>query len=306
VTTAAIRNRRKLRRARKGIKIALLTTWAGLFAVLFLLPTVLTITNSFMSSGEITANYGAVFATGESGGKQFIAERVNLKFIPDRVTLKQYITVLFKSPDYLLKFWNALILTAPIVIFQTVVALIASYGFARYQGRFRNILFFMYIVLMLMPYQVTLVPNYLVSKWLGTLNTRRAIILPGIFSPFAVLILTKCMRRIPNSLIEAAKLDGANEWKIFTKICVPSCKNAIYSVVILVFIDYWNMVEQVLILLPDKEKQPLSVFLSEINTGEISLAFAVACIYMIPAIFLFLYGEEYLLDGINYSGGLKG
>lgn len=297
---------RARRRVSRGMKIALLTLWAGLFAVLFLLPTVLTITNSFMESGEITANYGAVFAKGESGGKVYISERVNLKFIPDIVTLKQYITVLFKSPDYLLKFWNSVILTVPIVVFQTVVALLASYGFARYHGKFRELLFFVYIVLMLMPYQVTLVPNYLVSKWLGTLDTRWAIVLPGIFSPFAVFILTKCMRRIPNSLIEAAKLDGANEWQIFTGVCVPSCKNAIYSVVILIFIDYWNIVEQVLILLPNKEKQPLSVFLSEINSGEISLAFAVACIYMVPAIFLFLYGEDYLLDGINYSGGLKG
>ncbi len=297
---------RSARRLRKNCGLALLTIWAGLFAVLFLLPTVLTFTNSFMSSEEITANYGAVFATNESGGKAYMSERVNLKFIPDIVSLRQYIAVLFKSADYLLKFWNSVILVAPIVAFQTGVALLAAYGFARYRGRFRELLFFAYIIIMLMPYQVTLVPNFLVAKWLGTIETRWAVILPGIFSPFAVFILTKCMRRIPSSLIEAARLDGAGEWQIFTKVCIPSCKNAVFSVLILVFIDYWNMVEQVLILLTDKDKQPLSVFLSEINSGEISLAFAVACIYMIPALLLFLYGEEYLVEGINYSGGLKG
>jgi multiple sugar transport system permease protein len=297
---------RSARRLRKAFGLALLTIWAGLFAVLFLLPTVLTFTNSFMSSEEITANYGAVFATNESGGKAYMSERVNLKFIPDIVSLRQYIAVLFKSPDYLLKFWNSVILTAPIVAFQTGVALLAAYGFARYRGRFRELVFFAYIVIMLMPYQVTLVPNFLVAKWLGTIDTRWAVILPGIFSPFAVFILTKCMRRIPSSLIEAARLDGAGEWHIFVKVCIPSCKSAVFSVLILVFIDYWNMVEQVLILLTDKDKQPLSVFLSEINSGEINLAFAVACIYMIPALLLFLYGEEYLVEGINYSGGLKG
>ncbi len=298
--------RRSGRRIRRAVGLTLLTVWAGLFAVLFLMPTVLTLTNSFMSAEEITSNYGAVFAKNESGGKAYMSERVNLKFIPDIVSLRQYITMLFKSPDYLLKFWNSVILTLPIVVFQTAVALLASYGFARYRGRFRELLFFVYIILMLMPYQVTLVPNFLVAKWLGIIDTRWAVILPGVFSPFAVFILTKCMRRIPNSLIEAARLDGAGEWQIFTKVCIPSCKNAIFSVVILVFIDYWNMVEQVLILLTDKDKQPLSVFLSEINSGEISLAFAVACIYMIPAILIFLYGEEYLVEGINYSGGLKG
>ncbi len=286
--------------------IALLTIWAGIFAVLFLMPTVLTLTNSFMSPGEITANYGTVFATNSAGGKAYIAERVNLKFIPDMVTFQQYVTVLLKSPAYLLKFWNAVILTVPIVLLQTGIALLAAFGFSRYRGRFREILFFLYIVVMLMPYQVTLVPNYLVSKWLGILDTRWAVILPGVFSPFAVFILTKCMRRIPPQLLEAARLDGANEWQTFVKICVPSCKSAIFSVIILIFIDYWNMVEQVLILLRDEEKQPLSVFLSQINAGEISLAFCVACIYMIPAILLFLYGEDSLVEGINYSGGLKG
>ena len=298
-----MRNRRRIR---KTIGIALLTLWAGLFAVLFLLPTVLTLTNSFMSPGEITANYGAVFATNSAGGKAYMADRVNLKFIPDMVTFQQYITVLFKSPAYLLKFWNAVILTVPIVLLQTGVALLAAFGFSRYRGRLREALFFLYTILMLMPYQVTLVPNYLVSKWLGILDTRWAVILPGVFSPFAVFILTKCMRRIPNNLLEAAWLDGANEWQTFIKVCVPSCKSAIFSVIILIFIDYWNMVEQVLILLRDEELQPLSVFLSQINSGEISLAFAVACIYMIPAILLFLYGEDSLVEGINYSGGLKG
>ena len=159
---------------------------------------------------------------------------------------------------------------------------------------------------MLMPYQVTLVPNYLVSDWLGILNSRWAIILPGAFAPFSVFLLTKFMRRIPNSLIEAAKLDGAGEWLIFTRICLPQCRSALYSIAILVFIDYWNMVEQPIILLPDTTKQPLSVFLSTINASEVGLAFAIATIYMIPSLLLFLHGEEALVEGITNSGSVKG
>ena len=166
--------------------------------------------------------------------------------------------------------------------------------------------FFLYVILMLMPYQVSLVPNFLVSKWLGIFDTRAAIILPGIFSTFSVYLLTKYMRRIPESYIEAAKLDGASEWQIFTKICIPLCKSAVASTAILVFIDYWNMVEQPLILLTDSDKYPLSIFLSQINKGEVGLAFAVAVIYMVPTILIYLYGEEYLIDGISYSSGVKG
>ena len=287
-------------------RIVLATIVAASFAILFLTPIILTITNSFMSASEISANYGSVFATNSSGGKVYISEKVNLKFIPDMVSFSQYITVLFKSPEYLLKFWNSVILVGPIVIFQLTVASLASYGFARYRGRLREIIFFAYIILMLMPYQVTLVPNYLVSDWLNLLDTNWAIWLPGIFSPFAVFLLTKFMRRIPTSMIEAAQIDGAGEWQIFRKICLPLCKGATCSAAILVFIDYWNMVEQPLILLSDAEKHPLSVFLSKINAGEIGLAFAVATIYMVPSLLIFLYGEEYLVDGITYQGGIKG
>ena len=286
--------------------MGILTAFLVIFTTIFVIPIVFTICNSFMGKAEIASNYGMVFSTSATGAKQFISEVVNLKFIPDKVSFSQYITVLLKSPDYLFKFWNSVILVVPIVIFQLAVACLASYGFTRYRGRLREIIFFSYIILMLMPYQVTLVPNFLVAKWLHILDTRWAIWLPGIFSPYAVFLLTKFMRRIPVSMFEAAKIDGAGEWQIFQKICMPLCKGALASVAILVFIDYWNMVEQPLVLLSDEQMHPLSVFLSKINAGEVGLAFAVATIYMIPTLLVFLYGEEYLVEGISYQGGIKG
>lgn len=297
---------KKRKKKKKYIGIVIGFLLALFFAVVFVTPIVLTMMNSFMSSSEIYSNYGVIFETTESGGKVYISDTVNLKFIPDMVSFSQYITVLLKSPEYLLKFWNSVIYVVPIVVFQLFVALLAAYGFTRYSGRLKQIIFFGYVILMLMPYQVTLVPNYLVSDWLNILNTKWAIWLPGIFSPFAVYLLTKFMKRIPVSVMEAAQIDGAGEWRIFTNICVPLCKSALFSVAILVFIDYWNMVEQPLILLSDTEKYPLSVFLSQINAGEIGLAFAVATIYMVPTLLLFLYGEDYLVEGITYQGGIKG
>lgn len=282
-----------------------LTVIAFIFAVSFLLPTVLTVTNSFMSKGELSANYSSVFS-GLTSDTTYTSEKVNLKFIPDMVSFKQYFSVLFQSPDYLFKFWNSVILVIPIVLGQVAMASLAAYTFFRCRGRRFKVLFFVYIILMLMPYQVMLVPNYLVADWTGLLDTRLSIILPGIFAPFSVFLLTKFMRRIPEALIEAAKIDGASEWKIFTRICLPQCKSAIYSIVILAFIDYWNMVEQPIILLSDVQKHPLSVYLATINTGEIGLAFAVATIYMIPPLLLFLHGEEYLVEGITHSGSVKG
>ncbi len=291
------------------IRKIILTIIAIVFAVSFLLPTILTFANSFMSEQEISSNYGVIFndyASSEEGQRvtTYRSEKVNLKLIPDKVVLSQYETVLLKSPDYLMKFWNSVLLTLPILVFQLFVALGASYSFARFKGRLRQLIFFLYLILMLMPYQVTLVPNYLVASKLNLLDTRWAIILPGIFSPFSVYLLTKYMKRIPESVIEAAKLDGCNQWQIFSKIALPLCKGPIASIAILIFIDYWNMVEQPLIMMSDSAYHPLSVFLSQINQGEIGLAFAIATIYMVPPILIFLYGEEYLVDAI--SGAVKG
>ncbi len=299
----------RIRRKKKRIdnlKTFLVTAAALFFAILFIMPIFLTITNSFMSASEISANYGSVFATTKQGGKVFISKTVNLKFIPDIVSFYQYYTVLFKSPEYLFKFWNSIIYTVPIVVLQLAVATLASYGFARYDGKFKRVIFFSYIIMMLMPYQVTLVPNFLVSKAIGIYGTRWSIWLPGIFSPFAVYLLTKFMKRIPTEVIEAAQIDGADEWYIFSRVNMPLCKGGIAAISILVFFDYWNMVEQPLILLPDSDLHPLSVFLSKINTGEISLAFAVAVIYLVPPMLIFLYGEDYLVEGISYQGGIKG
>ena len=294
-----------MRRKKRYFSRGALTVLAAVFAFMFLMPTVLTITNSFMTQSEITANYGQVFQNA-TNGKSYIKDTINLKFIPDKVSFSQYFTVLLKSPDFLYKFWNSVILVAPIVLAQLMVASIAAYGFTRWRGKVRDTIFFAYVILMLMPYQVTLVPNYLVSDFLGLLNTRWAIILPGAFAPFSVFLLTKSMRRIPVSLIESAKLDGAGEWHIFWNICLPQCRSALYSIAILVFIDYWNMVEQPLILLPDASQQPLSVYLSQINAGEIGIAFAAAVIYMVPGLLMFLHGEAYLVEGITYAGSVKG
>lgn len=277
----------------------------SIFAILALMPIVLTILNSFMSTQEIKTNYSAIFSSlssNTSDTKTYLAKEAHLKLIPEMASFEQYATVLLKSPAYLWKFWNSLVLVVPIVIGQMITGSLAAYSFARYRKKRREVLFFSYIILMLMPFQVTLVPNYLIAEKLHIINTYQAIILPGIFSTFSVFLISKYMRQIPSSYIEAAKLDGAGDWRIFTKICMPLCKSALYAMGILLFIDYWNMVEQPLILLTDKAKQPLSVFLSEINSGEVGIAFAASFIFMIPPLLIFLNGEQYLIEGISKSG----
>jgi len=274
-------------------------------AVLAIIPIMFTFLNSFMSSSEIVSNYGVVFQSlpgGSDGAAQFLSRIPQIQLIPQRVTAEQYSKLLFMTPSYLFKYWNSIILTVPIVAGQLLVACLASYSFTRYRRKRRELLFFIYVILMLMPFQVTLVPNYLMSDRLGILDSYWSIILPGIFSTFSVYLLTKYMRQIPSAYIEAAKIDGAGEWQIFTKIVLPNCKNAVFAMAILLFIDYWNMVEQPLIMLSDDEMRPLSVFLAQVNMDEIGMAFAACALYMVPPLLIFLRGEDYLVEGVSKAG----
>ena len=150
----------KSRRKQKCTKVVLFVI-AFFFATSFLMPIVLTVANSFMQESEISANYGAVFDsyTDDSnnyynGNQQqtkssYTSEAANLKFIPDMVTFKQYYTVLLQSPDYLLKFWNSIILVVPIVVFQIFIALGAAYSFSRFRGRKKEIICQLLFVLFL-------------------------------------------------------------------------------------------------------------------------------------------------------------
>lgn len=302
-----IRSARVLRRRKigKNLRISVCLTIAIAIAIFAIVPIFFTFLNSFMSSPEIADNYGVIFQSlsgHAENGARYLDKTPMLKLVPQKVSVAQYKNLLFMSPTYLLKFWNSIILVVPIVAGQMAVACLASFSFARYRRKRREVLFFSYVILMLMPFQVTLVPNYMISDKLGILDTYWAIILPGIFSTFSIFLLTKYMRQIPSAYIEAAKLDGASEWQIFTKIALPTCKSAIFALTILLFIDYWNMVEQPLVLLTKIDKQPLSVFLSQINEAEIGIAFAASALYMIPPLLIFLWGEEYLVEGISRSG----
>ncbi len=133
-----------MRKAIQALGRGLVFLTALLFAVVFLLPTVLTITNSFMSGTELAANYGVVFSS-LSSTTTYISDQVNLKFIPDHVSFSQYATALLKSPDYLLKFWNSVILVVPIVVFQVAVAAFAAYSFTCYRGKLKEVLFFFFM-----------------------------------------------------------------------------------------------------------------------------------------------------------------
>ncbi|MWV42569.1 ABC transporter permease subunit [Paenibacillus sp. HJL G12] len=267
-------------------------------AAIFLLPVVLTTLNSIMTGPEIQENYAAL-------GKDQSAGWINLKFVPDLVSFEQYKHILIDNANFLRMFWNSVMLVVPIIVGQTVVASLAAYALTKLRFRGREALFYVYLITMLMPFQVTLVPNYIVADWFGWINTPTAIIGPGIFAAFGVFLMRQFLMNIPYAYIEAGKIDGASHLRIFLSIMMPMIRPGIVALVLLLFVDYWNMVEQPLIFLQDAMKQPLSVYLSKLRGDSLSVAFAASVVYMTPMVLLFMNAEPHFIAGIQQSG-IKG
>lgn len=192
-----------------------------------------------------------------------------------------------------------------ILLGQMVVGVPAAWAFAIYDVRGKNVLFTIYVVLMLLPFQVTMLSSYLTLDRLSLLDTHWAVILPAVFSTFPIFIIYGGFRAIPKSLIEAARIDGAGEVYIFFMVGIGLGKGGILSALVLGFLEYWNMIEQPFAFLEDKTLWPLSLYLPEISWTQAGFAFAASVVMLIPAIFVFVMGQDYLEQGIIYSG-LKG
>ena len=169
---------------------------------------------------------------------------------------EEYLILLFKRPLYLRMMWNSLIITIPVLIGQLLLAPLAAYGFWQCRWKYKEILFYLYMIVMLMPLQLTLVPNYLVANWLGIQNSSLAIILPAMFQPLGVFLIRQQIQDFPQETLEAARLDGASEYRIYRSIVKPNLSSAIAAALILIFIDNWNIVDQAVIFLREPYQQP--------------------------------------------------
>jgi len=281
-------NKKKIRISNIFITVILIV-----MAITVLLPVVFIVTNSFMDSREIMKSYGGI-AT--DTGKRILPH-----IIPERATIKQYAEIFYNKPDYLIKFWNSMFITLAIVAGQIIVSCLAGYGFAKFNFPLKTAVFFLFIILMMMPYQVTLVPQYFMLDKMGLIGSYSSIILPGISAPFGIFLLTQVFSSIPDNIIEAAKIDGANNIQVLFKIIFPYGKTGIAALFILSFIDNWNMVEQPLVFLNDIRKYPLSIFLCRINIYDLGVAFVCGMLAILPVLIIFLYLKESLVYGIETS-----
>lgn len=224
------------------------------------------------------------------------------RWIPEYPSLEHYKRLLFFSPAFFRLFWNSICMTGGILLGQLVIAIPAAWAFAVYQFRGKRILFSLYVILMLLPFQVTMLSKYLVLMKAGLMNTQWAVMLPAIFSTFPVFLIYRSFSGIPPELLEAARVDGANEWQSFTGIGLPIAQSGILAAIILSFLESWNMIEEPLTFLQDKSLWPLSLYLPEISMDQAGYACAASVITLTVSLFIFAMFHDALEQGIVTSG----
>lgn len=275
---------------RQGITLLLIL----IPTLLVCLPIILLVTGSVMSSGELRQHLSPVFSDA--------LDYISWKVVPDYPTFENYGKLLFMTPQFFVLFWNSIKMVGCILMGQLLVGVPAAWAFAVYRVKGSRVLFALYVVLMLLPFQVLMLSSYLVLNRIGMMNTQQAVILPAVFSTFPVFLTYGGFRCIPAQLLEAARIDGAGELRIFCTIGLPLGRSGLLSAMVLGFLEYWNMMEQPMAFLDDKSLWPLSLYLPEITWAQAGYAFTTSIITLIPAVFVFIWGQDYLEQGIIFSG----
>ena len=282
--------KKTLRERRAGTRTLLM-----LLAVLMLIPIVVTMLYSFFSPTEITAYM-------QTRGSYDESAWMDVKLSPRMFSLSQYYEILIRDTSILRMFVNSVFYTVMILLGQAVVVPMLAYALSRFEFRGRDAIFFGILMLMLLPFQVTMVPNVLTLRQMGLLNTVWAVILPMWFSPFYVFLLRQFMVGLPNELLEAAQMDGAGTIRGYIHIVLPVCRPVIGAAVALSFADCWNLVEQPMTYLSQQtELQPLSVMFNQLVSQSTGIEFAGAAIYILPALFVYLYFLKDILTGIQLT-----
>ena len=266
-----------------------------LLALAILLPVIVTALYSFFSPEEIRAFMA-------QRGSYDEAAWLDARLSPHMFSLSQYWKVLITDTSVLRMFAMSVFYTIAILLGQAVFVPMLAYALSRFRFPGRNVLFLAILMLMLLPYQVTMVPNVLTLRRMGLLNTVWAVILPMWFAPFYVFLLRQFMAGLPNELFEAAQVDGAGTIRCYFHIALPVCRPAIGAALALSFADCWNLVEQPMTYLSQRtDLQPLSVMFNQLVSESTGVEFAGAVIYILPALFVYLYFMEDILSGIQLT-----
>ena len=267
----------------------------ALLAVIMLLPMIQTFLYSFSSIPEMKAYM-------KTRGNRDETVWMENHLSPHVFSLGQYEQILIRDDSVLRFFINSVIYAAAILLGQALVLPALAYGLSKFRYRGRETIFFLIVLLMLLPFQVTMVPNVLTLRFMGLLNTEWAVILPMWFAPFYVFLMRQYMILLPDELLEASSMDGAGPLRSFLWIVLPVCRPAIGAAAALSFAESWNLVEQPLTYLTTRQNlMSLSTVFNQLAAENTGFEFAGAGLYILPAVLVYLFFQEDILAGIQLT-----
>jgi multiple sugar transport system permease protein len=226
------------------------------------------------------------------------------KWIPSKVHFENYASL---WRDFPMSTWifNSLKVTLSVTIGVLITSSMAAYAFSRINFPGRNFLFYVYLAALMVPGWVMLVPNFVLMRKLGWIDTHWALIIPAIAQPFGTFLLRQFFMTIPKELEEAARVDGAGHFQIFTKVILPLAKPALATLFVFQFLAIWNEFLWPLIVLnsPDKFTVPLGLgYLNTAHSTDWTRLMAGSLILMLPVIILFVVAQRYYVRGIALTG----
>ena len=279
----------------KGFRLWLLQFLLMILTVLLLLPMIQTFLYSFSSMEEMKA---FMKTRGSYDESQWMAAHL----IPDMVSLGQYYQILIADNTVLRLFVNSAMYASMILAGQAVIIPAMAFALSRFRFPGRNAIFFGIILLMLLPFQVTMVPNVLTLRTLGLTDTIWAVVLPMWFAPFYIFLIRQFMVGLPNELIEAAEMDGSGTLDTYLRVILPVSRPILGAAAALSFAESWNLVEQPLTYLAARQDlQPLSTVFNQLAGENTGFEFAGAALYILPALFVYLFFQEDILSGIQLT-----
>ena len=270
--------------------------WIGVCVIVclpMLMPLIMLLSGSLMGRDEAIKALGPVLSSADG--------YASWPLLPQYPTLRGHIELLLDEPEFFVMFWNSMAYAALAVLGQ-LIGVGAAWAFSRYDFPLKKTIFAVYIALMLMPFQVTMIGQYLQLDSIHLIDTRWALILPLTFSTLPVFIMTKFFEAIPEGILEAARIDGANEGMVFLKIGLPLSIPGLLSAAVLGFLESWGMIEQPMTFLRSQRLWPLSLYLPQVNESSMGRALAASAITLIPPLLVFLCGQKYLVQGIGTMG----
>lgn len=282
-------------RQHKGVRFRIVCALLFVMALIMLWPMVQTFLYSFSSISDMKAYM-------QTRNNFDMDVWMDSRLSPRMFSLSQYYKILITDNTVLHLFVNSVMYTVMILLGQAIVIPAMAFALSKFRFPGRDGLFFVIILLMLLPFQVTMVPNVLTLRAMGLLNTIWAVVLPMWFTPFYIFLVRQFMVSLPGELIEAASIDGAGTFRTYIHIVLPVCRPILGAAAALSFADCWNLVEQPLTYLTERaDIQPLSVMFNQLANENTGFEFAGAALYILPALFVYLFFQEDILSGIQLT-----